>query len=172
VLPVTLGKGSLFVKCLLYRPSAKKPSMCPFASSFAECIRRYSAKAPSLPSARWTSSRQREHKWAPLQFLCRVPALGKGCFFAECLGHSTRQRCFIGSQVCLLCRVLWSWHLAKYLFVECYTRQNDQNTPFLFVFVMPSKQTKDISHNHNIYQTHDIAHKDQMFLHKITSTTK
>jgi hypothetical protein len=66
---VTLGKGSLFTECLLYRPSAKKLPVDLFASSFAECIRRHSVKAQSLPSASWTSSRQREHKWAPLLVL-------------------------------------------------------------------------------------------------------
>jgi hypothetical protein len=38
----------------------------PFASPFAECSKRHSAKALSLPSTSWTSSRQREHQWTPL----------------------------------------------------------------------------------------------------------
>jgi hypothetical protein len=75
----------------------------------------------------------------------------------------------------LLCRVLWPQHSAKKLYrfpsvtslpsvvaftlgkvslCECYTRQSDQNTTFLFVFVVPSKQTKDISHNHHTYITY------------------
>jgi hypothetical protein len=33
----------------------------------------------------------------------------------------------------------------KYLFAECYTRQSDQYTPFIFIFAIPSKQTKDIT---------------------------
>jgi hypothetical protein len=42
--------------------------------------------------------------------LCRVhyEALGKYGLFAEYLRHNTRQRSFIGSQMCLLRRVLWS----------------------------------------------------------------
>jgi hypothetical protein len=41
--------------------------------------------------------------------LCRVlkEALGKTCFFAECHGHSTRQRSFTSAQALLLCRMLW-----------------------------------------------------------------
>jgi hypothetical protein len=61
---VTLNKGSLFFECLLYWRSAKKLPVGPFASSFAERIRRHSAKAPSLPSACRTSTRQRDHQWA------------------------------------------------------------------------------------------------------------
>jgi hypothetical protein len=58
-------------------------------------------------------------------------ALGKGCLVAESRGHNTRQRSFTSSQVCLLYRVLWLWHSAKYLFAECYTRQSDQNAFFI-----------------------------------------
>jgi hypothetical protein len=36
---VILNKVSIFANCLLYRPSARKPLVGPFASSFAECIR-------------------------------------------------------------------------------------------------------------------------------------
>jgi hypothetical protein len=54
--------------------------------------------------------------------------------------HSAKN--FIGAQVC---RVLCPRHLAKHLFAECYTQQSDQYTPFLFVFAIPSKQTKDIT---------------------------
>jgi hypothetical protein len=92
---VTLDKGYLFVECLLYQPSSRKPPVGPFASSFAECIRRHSAKAPYLPSASWTSSRQREQQRAPLP----VPlssALGsthKGCFVCRVSQphHSTKK---------------------------------------------------------------------------------
>jgi hypothetical protein len=62
-------------------------------------------------------------------------------------------------QVLVLCRVLWSWHSAKYLFAECHTRQSDQYTPFLFVFTIPSKQTKDISQISHIYITDHHKHK-------------
>jgi hypothetical protein len=68
---------------------------------------------------------------------------------------STRQRWLYRFPGCLLCRVPWSWHSAKRPFAECYTRQSDQNVPFLFAFVVPSKQTKDIYHSHHIiYQSH------------------
>ena len=45
---VILDKVCIFAECLLYQPSTKKPPVGPFASSFAECIRGHSAKAPSL----------------------------------------------------------------------------------------------------------------------------
>jgi hypothetical protein len=35
------------------------------------------------------------------------------------------------------------------LFAECNTRQSDHKTSFLFVFIIPSKQTKHISHIHH-----------------------
>jgi hypothetical protein len=63
---MTLGKGSLFIECPLYWHSAKKHPVDAFASSFAECIKRHLAKDPPLLSARWTSSRQREHERVPL----------------------------------------------------------------------------------------------------------
>jgi hypothetical protein len=44
----------------------KEAPVGPFASSFADCIRRHSTKTLSLPSASWTSSQQRDHQRAPL----------------------------------------------------------------------------------------------------------
>ena len=69
--------------------------------------------------------------------------LGKGSFSTECCGP----RCVF--------------------FVECFvhcTRQRNslpsvtlgkvtRNPPFIFVFIIPSKQTKHISHSHHIYIT-------------------
>jgi hypothetical protein len=135
-------------------PSATVTWQRSFASFFAECIRRHSVKVPSLPSASCPSSWRREHQWVPLlvHFPSAFGGTRKGCLFAECRSHNTRQRSFTDSQVCLIYRVLWSWHSVKYLFVECYTRQSDQNTSFLFVLAIPSKQTKDISHIHHRYQ--------------------
>jgi hypothetical protein len=78
--------------------------------------------------------------------------------FVECAGrHSAKvaslpsvlttalgKEGFIGSQVSF--------------FAECHghnTRQSDQKVPFLFVFAVPSKQTKDIYHSHHIiYHSH------------------
>jgi hypothetical protein len=47
---------------------------------------------------------------SPWQVLCRVlcMTLSKASFFAECQSHCTRQRTYIGAQVLVLCRVLWS----------------------------------------------------------------
>jgi hypothetical protein len=53
-----------------------------------------------------------------------------GCaLFAECCGHCTRQRNSLSS----------------------VTFDNVTKNPFLFVFIIPSIQTKHISHNHHIY---------------------
>jgi hypothetical protein len=152
-----------FAKCLLYRPSAKKPHVGPFASSFAECIGRHLAKDLSLPSASWTSSRQQENQWAPLPV--PLTSISTTTLNNEALS------------------VLRCAFFAEYY---CHnTRQCDQTTPFyLFLLFHPNKQkiyhiiityTSQISQNHHIHQTHDIAHKDHMFLHKdhkVTSITK
>jgi hypothetical protein len=107
------------------------------------------------------STRQRIRQRGPhVRFFveCFYMALGKACFFAECQSHYTRQRTCTGAQVLVLCRVLWSWHSAKHLFAECDTRQRDQYTPFLFVFPILSKQTKDISQISHIYITDHHRH--------------
>jgi hypothetical protein len=79
-LSLALGKGGFFAECLVDELSAKSPPVGPFASLFAECAGRHSAKVASLPSVLTT-------------------ALGKESFtgsqvssFAECHGHSTRRR--------------------------------------------------------------------------------
>jgi hypothetical protein len=118
---VTLGKSSLFVECLMYWRSAKKHPVGPFASSFAESIRRHSAKAPSLSSAHRASSRQREHQRAPFvsffteyirRHSAKAPSLpsvrattfGKEAlpvprcaFFTECYDLDTRQSTSLSS---------------------------------------------------------------------------
>jgi hypothetical protein len=169
---LTLDKGSL---CRVSTVPAlgKEAPVGPFACSFVECTRRHSTKAPSLLSASWHSSWQQEHQWTPL--LVPLPSTFGG----------TRQRF-------LVCRVSQPQHSAKKLYrfpgvpsLPSVALGKVTRTPFLFVFAISSKQTKDISHNHHIYtsqisqnrhihQTHDIAHKDHMFLHKdhnVTSTT-
>jgi hypothetical protein len=159
------------VEWLLYLHSAKKHHVGSFVSSFAECplvlarlalaqgstsgpfvssfdeyIRRHSTEVASLPSVKATTHGK------------EVLPVSRCAFFAECYGLDTRQ---------------------KYLFAECYTRQSYQNTHFyLFLLFHPNKQKiyyiiiTHASQNHHIHQTHDIAHKDHMFLHKVTSTTK
>lgn len=84
--------------------------------------------------------------------------------FAECAGRHSAKGAYLPSAAtisldkealsvpkCLLCRVLWLSHSAKNLFAECNTPEIDQKKPFLFVFIIPSKQTKDIYHWHHIY---------------------
>jgi hypothetical protein len=134
---------------------------------------RHSAKALSLPSVHCIDTRQRSSPWAPLpgplssarltstrqkdhpRPLLSVPlpsALGgtrQSLLLCRVQGHNTRQRGFTGAQVSAmtltlgkvpLCRVLHSAKRPEYY--------------FLFVFAIPSKQTKDISHNNHIYITY------------------
>jgi hypothetical protein len=102
-------------------------------SVFAECLLIHSAK--KLPLCRVSTG----------QHSTKNPSMGPFIrFFAECQGHHTRQRSYTGAQVLVLCRVLWP-HSAKLLFAECNTLQSDHYTPFLFVFSISSKQTKDTS---------------------------
>jgi hypothetical protein len=133
---VTLGKELPFAECPLYWHSTQS---FPLRSVLGDTRQRVS----SLPSVRRTSTRQRDRQQAPLSV--PLPSVLRG----------TRQRL-------LLCQVLWSWHSAKRLY-RCpgvhslssamtlilgkvpYTRQSDQYTPFIFVFAIPSKQTKDIT---------------------------
>jgi hypothetical protein len=85
---MTLGKGVTFAECL---PSStrQKINLCRVPSGTL-------GKEPEGGSS--------------CQVLCRVlrTALGKACLFAECQRHYTRQRSYIGAQVLILCRVLWS----------------------------------------------------------------
>jgi hypothetical protein len=53
-------------------------------------------------------------------------------FFADCYGHGTRQSTSLPS----------------------VTLDKVTRIPLLFVFAIPSKQTKDISYNHRIYITY------------------
>jgi hypothetical protein len=115
---VTLDKDSLFAECLLYWHSANKHPVGPFVSSFTESIRWHSTKAPSLASARRTSTRQRDHQRAPL--LIHLPSALEG----------TQQRLFLGKRslpsVCLYAEYLTLGKRSRYRecdFAECGTRQ-------------------------------------------------
>ena len=123
-------------------------------------------KALSLSSVFFTGPRQRSTPWAPLS-----PWHSAKVAWLPSLTATT-----LGKKVLPVPRCAY--------FAECYTLGKVIRIPF-HLFTIPSKQTKDISHNHHIYityiknhhihQTHDIAHKDHMFLHKdhkVTSTTK
>jgi hypothetical protein len=117
-------------------------------------------------------------KWSqtnknPYFSLIQILGSTKAFLFAECQGQYSRQRTYTGAQVLVLCRVLWSWHSAKHLFAECYTRQSDQYTPFLFIFPIPAKQTKDISQISHIYITDHHKHKypTQTLIYKFSTQT-
>lgn len=71
------------------------------------------------------------------QHLCRVYklALSKDFLFDECYDYNTRQRSFIGSQACLLCRVLWSLHSAKALFISV-TLDKVTRDPLFYLFLL------------------------------------
>jgi hypothetical protein len=89
--------------------------------------------------------------------------------------YDTRQRTYTGVQVLVLCRVLWPWHSAKHLFAECHTRQSDQYTLFLFIFYIPSKQTKDTtytSHISHIYITYITTNINIQHKHKYPSSQR
>ena len=161
---MALGKEANFAECLLSRPSAKTTPVGPTASPCAESSRRHSAKEASLPSVWWTGTRQRTLQWAPLpvslpSVLAKV--LGKDIFagsqvsfFAEChFQHSAKMALPVPRLPSLPSAMVIA--LGKEPFAECYTRQSDQDVPFLFVFAVPSKQTKDIYHSHHIiYHSH------------------
>jgi hypothetical protein len=90
-------------------------------------------------------------------------------FFAECHGqHSAKMALPVPRFPSLPSAMVIA--LGKATFAECYTRQSDQDVPFLFVFAVPSKQTKDIYHSHHIiYITEDIYHSHQkIYINRIT----
>jgi hypothetical protein len=62
----------------------------------------------------------------------------------------------------------------SWFFAECYgldTRQSDQYAPFLFVFCIPSTQTKDITYISHIYITDIITNINSQHKHKYPSQT-
>jgi hypothetical protein len=106
----------------------------------------------------------KEGSHGPLcQFLCRVSA---GLAFINGSTNCPFVTCSFASVLATtLVKEALSVHRCAF-FVECYGHDTRQNIslpsvtlgkvtriPFLFVFVIPSKQTKDISHNHHIYIT-------------------
>jgi hypothetical protein len=112
---VTLGKEVTFAECLLIH-SVKKLPLCRVSTG------QHSAKNPSAgPFAR---------------------------FFAECsVWHLAKRASLPSARAATLGKE--AIPVSRYwFFTECYgpdTRQSDQYTPFLFVFSIPSKQTKDTS---------------------------
>ena len=79
VLGDTWQKVSLFTECLPDQHSAKKSPTGPFASTFAECTRRHSAKVASLLRAKATTLGK------------EVLLVPRCAFFAECYDFDTRQ---------------------------------------------------------------------------------
>ena len=78
-------------------------------------------------------------------------------FFVECsVWHSAKRASLPSARAITLGKepipVPRSW-----FFAECYTRQSDQYAPFLFVFCIPSTQTKDITYISHIYITNIIT---------------
>jgi hypothetical protein len=129
--------------------SAKGSAASPFVNSFAECARRHSAKVAYFPSAKATTL---DKEALP------VP---RCAFFPECYNLDTRQSTSLSS----------------------VTLGKVTRIPLLYLFLLFHTNKQKIYHiiiaytsqNHHIHQTHDIAHKDHMFLHihhKVTSTTK
>jgi hypothetical protein len=166
--PEALGKalktlGKVFVECRTRQRGLG--TQCIGKAFFAEYFSRALGKVVyRVPE----STRQRKA-------VVTAPGDGDGVF-AECLPDSTRQRIRQrGPHVryfaeCLVRHSAKSASLpsaraitlgkepilvsSSWFFAECHgsdTRQSDQYTPFLFVFPIPSKQTKDISQISHIY---------------------
>jgi hypothetical protein len=119
-----------------------------------------------VPSVR-ANTRQKEAfvEGAPVGLKCKL------C--VECAAR-TRQRSFTGSQVCFLCRVLWSLHSAKTLFVECDTRQSDQRPPIICFYYSIQTNKRYItksSHIHHIYHRIITYIIDTLYITKTTNLT-
>jgi hypothetical protein len=112
---------SLLCRVLFLGHSAKRFAECQRAlGKEKQPLRRRVTETASLPTlgkgvtfdeCLLDSTRQRIRQGGSLcQVLCRVLglALGKECLFAECQRHYTQQRTYTGTQVLVLCRVLWS----------------------------------------------------------------
>jgi hypothetical protein len=113
------------------RALSKGGSSGPLCQSLCRVRWWHSVKEASLPSA-WTTALGKEGFTG-----------SQVCFFAECYGHSTRQRASLQTQ-----------------------------THFLFVFAIPSKQTKDIYHSHHIiYHSHHKYHRINTFITGIINLT-
>jgi hypothetical protein len=130
--------------------------------TFAECLPR--------------STRQRIH-------LCRVPSgiLGKEParegphvrLFAECsVRHSAKLASLPSASDITLGKA--PKPVPRFLlFAECYdpdTWQSDQYIPFLFVFCIPSTQTKDITYISHIYIIDIITNINSQHKHKTVTT--
>jgi hypothetical protein len=130
--------AGLFAECLMDGLLAKEAPLALLASPFVECAGRYSPNKASLPSIAAT-------------IIGKQTLLVPRCvFFAECYGHSTRQR----DQKTLF-----------YLFL--LSRPKKQNIYHIII-----TYTSHSSQNHHIHQTHDIDHMFPHKDHKITSFTK
>jgi hypothetical protein len=121
--------------------------------------------------------------------VCR-PALGKESISGVPMSGSLPSALYGTRQSVLLCRVSESLHSAKNLY-QCPGLgslpsamvltlgkvplcRSDQYTPFLFVFPIPSKQTKDISQISHIYITDHHRHiyptQTLIYKHKFRSS--
>jgi hypothetical protein len=150
----TVHRQSLLCRVLFLRHLAKLFTECQRAlGKEKQSLRRRVTETASLPSVFLTALGKESARGVPMSGTLSSAWYGtrQSVFFAKCQSHYTRQRTYTGAQLLVLCRVSWFWHSAKRCFVECYTRQSDKYTPFLFVFPIPFKQTKDISQISHIY---------------------
>jgi hypothetical protein len=99
-----------------------------------------SANEASLPSACLPDTWQREHQWAPLPSALKDTRQRELLWRVPRLQHSIKK----------LYRFPGVSSLPKSMAIALgkVTRK-----PFLFAFIIPFKQTKQISHNHHIYIT-------------------
>jgi hypothetical protein len=147
----TLGKGSLFAECPLYWHSTKKLPVGPYTRSFAERIRWHSAKAHSLPSARWASTRQRDHQRSlllvPLPsalggtrqrlLLCREPrpqqSVKRLCWCPGVPSLLSTMNLTLGKEP--LCRVLHSAKWPEYSFFICFCYSYQTNKKIYHIYI-------------------------------------
>jgi hypothetical protein len=126
--------------------SAKSPPVGPFASPFAECAGRHSAKVASLPSVLTTALGKEGFTGSQVSF------------FAECHGHNTRQRYPLPS-------VTLGKVTRKSLFICfcCSVQTNKRYISFTSHYISFASQNQHIYHQHHIY--HKYHHINQVSQH-------
>jgi hypothetical protein len=174
---VTLDKHSLFVKCLLYRPSANTPSSVPapvglfpnpLSSAFEGTWQRL-----RLCRVRAGLAHGYGHQWAPLTvslstvlggtrqrlLLCRVPRTQHSSkkFYQFISVSSLSSVMVMTLDKVPLCIVLHSTKWPEYPFFYLFLLFHPNNRNIYHIIIT---YTSQISQNHHIHHTHHISHKD------------
>jgi hypothetical protein len=146
----TVHRQSLLCRVFFSRALAKRFAKCQGALGkekrplwrrgdgdgfFAECQGRHSAKELTLSSVCPVALDKEPTREGP-----------HVRFFAECSVRHSAKRASLPSASDITLGKVPKPVPRSLLFAECYTRQSDQYIPFLFVFCIPSTQTKDITY--------------------------